>query len=1101
MNERRSPFNRPIALILTLLFIVGWILPAGHLSAQEYDPIAALQERLDRATQNKQQVDGAIAAVKPNITVLEKNLEELEATRERLANLKQKLHAIQFWNAFVGVIGVSMDSLSKVNPGSSAVIATVNFIQDRAGDYLKSKDRGNQLSMRIRNLSATATALSPRVRRVEKLIHLTPQETADLLVSRGMVQNDWLQRWTNTPDQVAQSDSVVTGKITFIQEELGPAISEVDNLISETRALIADLYRELGTLEKEQKRYEEEVHDWQRQLELQGVLKEASKPPKAPPPNPITNPWNGPSMDYGAAASEMTQAWGDLKTNAVDGPTFQARCQAAASGAGKKMMENLKPVSDAYQAASDAFWNHGAWRTEAGWARFLAASAAYTAASNRESQAYESTVTATRKTLDQAAQAEGINFGAFAKKVEAWEKTPLKIRYNYWSFEESSAESTLGQVGYTGESLAWSAWSGASLLDRLLESAQNAPVGPLKGAKDRYSEWQKQVRDAMEKQRQLIANMKTDDNARSGLASEAPALAALLEPNIEVWMYSGIWSSSNYYWWNLRDLYRRLQTYQVTFNALSKAQRAKADQAISAFAALDRKCSEALSAIGTGDTVLQAANRVIETKLKVVQTSRGQLDPGGSTLRKYLEAYGVSRSGIKSLEDVLQQIATPEKLEEHCLSMIPGEKEYNSSWKQIPSEEVLERMRTQYRSMAAKIIGDRQDYVDAYRQGEQAQKTLDDLLGKMRNRFREIEPGQVSFLDRESILQTAQRDMAISDMDRYYLQAVTPDNPDDFADPNFGLQALMDRHRELAGKYHVLVDPMLAKLKTEGRREARLLEKLVEKINAEGPGWMGLSGEDFSARINTISNEANRIYSPLAQQGYAPADSAVTKAYGKFMSRMMEFTSAYYRKLRITQAAAELDRHIADARSFLDAPERLGGRAAAESWIATLDRDVQEKSDMKDSPEIASRLTAATQVMPSLKAYLNREDISQKQKVVDFYASFRQSYEARNDSALVALMSSEWSAEDGTSLSDLQRHFRRIFNLYDEVRYNIQNLNMTKIGPGRYQVTYDVVITSRIYKRNIKREEKSTVSEEVTFDNGGRPRITRTLSGRFWYVQ
>lgn len=264
---------------------------------------------------------------------------------------------------------------------------------------------------------------------------------------------------------------------------------------------------------------------------------------------------------------------------------------------------------------------------------------------------------------------------------------------------------------------------------------------------------------------------------------------------------------------------------------------------------------------------------------------------------------------------------------------------------------------------------------------------------------------------------------------------------------------------------------------------------------------MGLSGEDFSAGVNTISNEANRIYSPLAQQGYAPADSAVTKAYGKFMSRMMEFTSAYYRNLRITQAAAELDRHITDARSFLDAPERLGGRAAAESWIATLDRDVQEKSDMKDSPEIASRLTAATQVTPSLKAYLNREDISQKQKVVDFYASFRQAYEARNDSALVALMSSEWSAEDGTSLTDLQRHFRRIFNLYDEVRYNIQNLNMTKIGPGRYQVNYDVVITSRIYKRNIKREEKSTVSEEVTFDNGDRPRITRTLSGRFWYVQ
>jgi len=31
--------------------------------------------------------------------------------------------------------------------------------------------------------------------------------------------------------------------------------------------------------------------------------------------------------------------------------------------------------------------------------------------------------------------------------------------------------------------------------------------------------------------------------------------------------------------------------------------------------------------------------------------------------------------------------------------------------------------------------------------------------------------------------------------------------------------------------------------------------------------------------------------------------------------------------------------------------------------------------------------------------------------------------------------------------------------------------------------------------------EKSTVSEEVAIGNDGKPRIVKTLSGRFWFVE
>lgn len=77
--------------------------------------------------------------------------------------------------------------------------------------------------------------------------------------------------------------------------------------------------------------------------------------------------------------------------------------------------------------------------------------------------------------------------------------------------------------------------------------------------------------------------------------------------------------------------------------------------------------------------------------------------------------------------------------------------------------------------------------------------------------------------------------------------------------------------------------------------------------------------------------------------------------------------------------------------------------------------------------------------------------------------------------------------------------------MFDEVKYNIQNLSMILVESGngrlRYLVSYDVTITSRMYKRNLRHEEKSSINEEVTIEKSGKAKISRTLGGRFWYVQ
>ncbi len=128
---------------------------------------------------------------------------------------------------------------------------------------------------------------------------------------------------------------------------------------------------------------------------------------------------------------------------------------------------------------------------------------------------------------------------------------------------------------------------------------------------------------------------------------------------------------------------------------------------------------------------------------------------------------------------------------------------------------------------------------------------------------------------------------------------------------------------------------------------------------------------------------------------------------------------------------------------------------------------------------------------------------AQIEHVKEFYNKFKEAYESRNDPLLMSYLSDDWSAEDGTTLSDLQVHFSRIFRRFDQIKFNIQNLRIEPYHaqPETMLVSYDVVITSRIFQRNLKHEEKSSVTELVGFDKSGKVKIIKTLSGRFWYIE
>ncbi len=116
------------------------------------------------------------------------------------------------------------------------------------------------------------------------------------------------------------------------------------------------------------------------------------------------------------------------------------------------------------------------------------------------------------------------------------------------------------------------------------------------------------------------------------------------------------------------------------------------------------------------------------------------------------------------------------------------------------------------------------------------------------------------------------------------------------------------------------------------------------------------------------------------------------------------------------------------------------------------------------------------------------------------YEDFPRAYSARDAARVLALVSPDWTAGDGTSVSELEEQLRNVFRINDEVTASLSGLSVTNDGPGRYTAYYNLAIKSRIYKKNIKREETSSVVEKVLVE-GGTARILKTDSGGYWEIK
>lgn len=190
-------------------------------------------------------------------------------------------------------------------------------------------------------------------------------------------------------------------------------------------------------------------------------------------------------------------------------------------------------------------------------------------------------------------------------------------------------------------------------------------------------------------------------------------------------------------------------------------------------------------------------------------------------------------------------------------------------------------------------------------------------------------------------------------------------------------------------------------------------------------------------------------------------------------------------------------------RTAIGTGEALAAALAAASSDAGLSpaRQAQLGGQAKD---VALRLHSAREMLRNLEQQEKGRQAGQAAaqrlaRITAFYAGFERAYERKDLSRLMAMLGQGWRAADGTRLSEVEEHFRNMFDVFDEIQVSIGEVTVGDTTPERVTVSYTLSIRGLIHELGTEHVEESSVTEAVANPDGGDVRILQTLQGRFWY--
>jgi len=282
------------------------------------------------------------------------------------------------------------------------------------------------------------------------------------------------------------------------------------------------------------------------------------------------------------------------------------------------------------------------------------------------------------------------------------------------------------------------------------------------------------------------------------------------------------------------------------------------------------------------------------------------------------------------------------------------------------------------------------------------------------------------------------------------------------------------------------------------------LEAIINEIKTKKADLLAMDGDSFGKKFNEYSSDAYKIIQNATNS--AEETDQVKKNYITILNMLTEIHSVILTRERVKEALPVFTKDIQDANNMLSIK---GGERKPdyENMILKLQEDTKEGTQAyyaKDAPALAPLFSEISNLIVKLQDAIKQTQIAiennQLQKVQELYASFKNAYDSKSESQLINLISKDWDAGDGTTLSDLEENLKNNFTVFDSVQYQIINMNITKQNDNTYRVSYDVEITGKIYDNDITHKEKSSVNEIVVIE-ANKAKIYKTVQGRFWYIE
>lgn len=292
------------------------------------------------------------------------------------------------------------------------------------------------------------------------------------------------------------------------------------------------------------------------------------------------------------------------------------------------------------------------------------------------------------------------------------------------------------------------------------------------------------------------------------------------------------------------------------------------------------------------------------------------------------------------------------------------------------------------------------------------------------------------------------------------------------------------------------------------------MNNLYKKINGYTP-YISLGTIEPEKTIDTLSNIlfATKNAVDYLEKQKQKIVSAYQKAASDFKSATnADFSSLYENPEALSKKVDELNGYFSKAQEERDKIIKeisemsfYGENEPTLKYSGFWDNEMGEK--IEETTKVRDDFWASEKGK-MINFYIEKEESRKAQDkrnpdlpiVRKLYDDLKNAYESRNASRVLSLIDTEWSSPDGDSVSDLSEHLNRIFKMFNEIKFDITDLNMVAEENGVYSVSYNLYMVSKIYSKNIKREEKSSVYEKVKVENG-KARIIKTENGSYWMIK